>query len=65
MNKPFWDKAGFRNHCWECVNSTDWHGETGRCKQRGTAISKYDSPNNGCSNAAGCWHYERKGARSC
>ena len=55
--RRFWDNAGFGNHCWECGNSTDWHGEIGRCGQHGIAVGKYDSPNNGCSNAGGCGYY--------
>lgn len=55
--KRFWDGAGFRNHCWECANATDWHGEIARCGQNGIIIGKYDSPNNQCSNAGGCGYY--------
>ena len=61
--KRFYDGAGFHNHCWEGANSTDWHGEVGKCKQNGIAVGKYDSPNNGCSNAGGCGYYEREGER--
>lgn len=59
-HRRFFDNAGYGNHCWECVNSADWHSETGRCIKTGKAITKYDSPNNCCSAACGCWSYERR-----
>ena len=61
--KRFWDGAGFGNHCWECINSTGWHGEIGKCAQTGITVGKYDSPNNGCSNADGCGYYTREDER--
>ena len=58
--KRFWDGAGFGNHCWECANSTGWHGEIGKCKQTGIIDGKYDSHNNCCSNVGGCGYYTRE-----
>ena len=53
--KRFADKAGFTQHCWECVHSADWDaltGRCGRCTVYGIDVDKYDSPNN-CSTYLG------------
>ena len=61
-HRKFTDGAGFTFHCWECANSDEWRGDIGKCAKTGIAVGKYDSPNNGCSNAGGCGYY-RKAAR--
>lgn len=62
-HKRFYDGAGYLNHCWECANANNWSGEIGKCGQNGILVSKYDSPNNCCSNAGGCGYYTTEVAR--
>lgn len=61
--RRFTDNAGYTRHCWECTHATDWHDENeiespfAMCNVDGRRVSKYDSQNNPCSVARGCFDY--------
>lgn len=58
-HRRFADNAGYTRHCWECVHATVWEGELSCCDAHdGRPVTRYDSPNNGCSVARGCIDYE-------
>lgn len=57
-HRPFWDNAGYRRHCWECVHSKEWNGERGRCELGNIRVDKYDSPNNPCCRLTAVCDYK-------
>lgn len=60
-HRRFVDGAGFTRHCWECANATDWDGKDGFCTAMDMPVERYDSPNNTCSKARGCFSYREMG----
>lgn len=64
VRKKFTDNAGYTRHCWECANSRFKKIDGtyyGHCLARSMDVEKYDSPNNPCSFAGGCWQYFARG----
>lgn len=66
-HKPFTDRAGYIRHCWECKHAYEWDGGADAwCDARSEPdtegeplyVEMWDSPNNPCSVAGGCEHYE-------
>ena len=60
MRRPFTDSAGHTRHCWECEHATNWRAMRGWCEAYEMTVTRSDSPNNCCSRAGGCEHYDRR-----